>query len=147
MGAQSGTAHQSLSKHLTQRRKHLRLAQSEAARLAGVRRNAWWVWEKGRGLPYDYNHPGIETAMQWEPGSVQAILAGDEPTEKPPPSVTPLDPNTFVPPQPGADPDLRDEIEREMWGMTVVSGEVRAFYINQRRQRLRPDTNRARDTG
>lgn len=73
-----------LHERLAGRRQELRLSQSVAARLAGVKsRMTWWEWEKGRRHPYDYNYPGIETAMQWEPGSVQAILDGGAPTPLP----------------------------------------------------------------
>lgn len=73
----------SLHEHVVARRTELRISQSEAARRAGVGRMSWWEWEKGRRQPYDYNFSGIETALEWDAGSVRAILAGREPTIKP----------------------------------------------------------------
>jgi hypothetical protein len=41
---------------------------------------AWFEWETGRRQPRDSNYGGIDTAMKWEPGGVDAILDGREPT-------------------------------------------------------------------
>lgn len=83
MDAQSGSDHRALHEHLAERRQQLRISQTEAARRAGIKsRMTWWEWEKGRRLPYDYNHAGIEDAMAWEPGSVRAIQEGQMPTPR-----------------------------------------------------------------
>lgn len=70
----------SLGEHVAERRKRLGLSQSRAAKLADVSRTTWITWERGTATPEDYNHIKIERALQWEPGSVEAILAGGEPT-------------------------------------------------------------------
>lgn len=91
MDAPLGDADRSLAQHLKARRKQLRRGQAEAARRADVGRMAWFEWEAGRRHPRDYNYDGIDQAMEWEPGGVEAILAGDEPTPLPEPT-RPRDP-------------------------------------------------------
>lgn len=88
----------------------------------------WWEWERGRRHPYDSNYGGIEDVMEWEPGSVQSIMDGGEPVEKPH-----VDPPWLVD---GA-LDLRDEVEREIWTITELGEATRWAYINRRRRRLR----------
>lgn len=68
-----------LAEHLAGARKALRLSQAEAARRAGVGRMAWYEWETGRRLPRDKNYAGIEEAVEWRSGSVEAVLAGGMP--------------------------------------------------------------------
>lgn len=64
---------------MRQRREGLALSQSEAARQAGVRRGAWVSWEKQGVTPERHRHVLIERVLEWEPGSVEAILEGHEP--------------------------------------------------------------------
>lgn len=62
----------------------LRLTIEDAAAIAGVSENTWIRVEAGkraRGLSY----AGIDEALQWEPGSCRAILAGGDPTPVQPP--------------------------------------------------------------
>lgn len=64
----------------------------------------------------------IEEALDWQPGSVHAILAGGLPTTKPP--------------RIEVDP-LRDETEREIWRFVKIVGEDIAWqHIDERRERL-----------
>jgi DNA-binding XRE family transcriptional regulator len=70
----------SLGDHMSERRKRLALSQSRAAKLAGVSRTSWITWERDTATPEDYNHIKIERALDWEPGSVESIQAGREPT-------------------------------------------------------------------
>ena len=69
-----------LGGYIAERRRQLGLSQSRAATKAGVSRTSWVAWEKGTATPEDYNHVKIERALQWQPGSVDAILAGGDPT-------------------------------------------------------------------
>lgn len=64
------------------RREELGLSKSAAARLAGVSRPAWDSWESGT-VPFDSKWASIERALQWERGSIRAILAGGAPTVRP----------------------------------------------------------------
>jgi transcriptional regulator with XRE-family HTH domain len=72
-----------LAGKITARREELGLSKSAAARLAGVSRPAWDAWENG-AKPYDSKYAAIERALEWERGSVRAILAGGAPTPRPP---------------------------------------------------------------
>jgi transcriptional regulator with XRE-family HTH domain len=67
---------------ITARREELGLSKSAAARAAGVSRPAWDAWENGT-IPYDSNWATIERALQWERGSIRAILNGGTPTPRP----------------------------------------------------------------
>lgn len=64
---------------IQQRRAELGLSMSAAARLAEVHRLTWRAWEKGDSTPEDYNYVKIEKAMEWQPGSVAALIQGRPP--------------------------------------------------------------------
>jgi transcriptional regulator with XRE-family HTH domain len=69
------------------RRKAMRLSMQRAADTAGVHRLTWSAWEKGRAVPEEYNHAGIEAALQLPAGAVAAVIAGapiDVPQHQPP---------------------------------------------------------------
>lgn len=68
-----------LAARVIARRRELGLAPVEAARLAGVTRQAWSAWEKDT-VPSDKNWGAIERALQWERGSIHRIFSGGEPT-------------------------------------------------------------------
>lgn len=71
-----------LVRYVVERRRELGLSQAEAARLAQFgARNTWVNMETGATKPRDSKWAGIENALAWEQGSVQAVLNGDEPTE------------------------------------------------------------------
>lgn len=69
---------------ISSRREELGLSQAEAARRANVARPTWARWESGAARPYDSNYGAIERALEWERGSIRAILAGAQPTPSPP---------------------------------------------------------------
>jgi transcriptional regulator with XRE-family HTH domain len=72
---------QDLAGAMTARRIELGLSQSAAARSAGVSRPTWAGWENTT-KPYDSNYAAIERVLQWERGSVSAVLAGHDPTAR-----------------------------------------------------------------
>ncbi len=93
MDGSSGDEDRSLAARMKARRKELRIGQAEAARRALVGRMAWFEWETGRRKPRDSNYAGIDTALEWQAGGVETILAGGEPTvlpaaEREPDSIT-----------------------------------------------------------
>jgi hypothetical protein len=51
-------------------------------------RNTWSYLEDGSKKTAEFKYAGIERALQWEPGSVTAILDGREPTPVTAPSET-----------------------------------------------------------
>jgi DNA-binding XRE family transcriptional regulator len=61
------------------RRERLGISQSRAARVAGVSRTTWVNWETGATVPERFNYAKIENPLEWEPGSVEAVLGGRPP--------------------------------------------------------------------
>ena len=74
------TGSNNLARHIAQRRRQLELSKSAAVTVAQVSRPAWDSWENGVRLPQDSKYGAIERALKWQPGSVEAVLAGGEPT-------------------------------------------------------------------
>lgn len=68
-----------LGQRVRQRREDLGLSQPAAADRAGINRDTWRNMENGSRDIRSYNHRAVERALQWQPGSVEAILAGGEP--------------------------------------------------------------------
>lgn len=64
----------------SRRRRELGLSVSAAARAAHIDRATWAGMERSGRRTEAYNYAGIERALAWEPGSVDQILAGGEPT-------------------------------------------------------------------
>jgi transcriptional regulator with XRE-family HTH domain len=98
---------QDLAGAITTRRVELGLSQSAAARRAGVSRPAWLGWETG-SRPQDSNYATIERTLEWERGTVHALLTG---------APTPPVHNEHSPPPAGIDPKAWarwDPIDREM---------------------------------
>lgn len=62
------------------RREQLALSQNRAAKLAKASRTTWINWEADRSQPERFNYVRIETVLDWESGSVQAIAEGGDPT-------------------------------------------------------------------
>lgn len=60
------------------RRTELKLGVEPAAKLAGISKDTWKRVEAGLKV-WDSKHAGIETALQWAPGSFQLILDGQDP--------------------------------------------------------------------
>lgn len=69
-----------LGRQVALRRSHLGLSISAAARIAQIDRGTWTGVEKAARETEEYNHAGIERALQWAPGSIAATLAGGDPT-------------------------------------------------------------------
>lgn len=67
---------------IRQRRLALRRTEREAAKLAQIARNTWSGAEKATVRTSEHVWPGIEHALDWEPGSVAAILSGGDPTPR-----------------------------------------------------------------
>lgn len=92
---------------IQERRGHLGLSQKRLAELAGVSARSIQNLESGKNWPLAKNRPAIERALQWEPGSLDAIRNGGEPTELQQPPETP--PVVKQPlPQPGAGSGVDD---------------------------------------
>lgn len=72
-----------LGRAIRRRRLHLGLSVHQAARHAGVARNTWSGAESAARQLTERNYAGIESALYWQPGSVEAILAGGDPIELP----------------------------------------------------------------
>lgn len=69
-----------LAKRVRARRQELGLSVRAAAQAADMDRNTWSYLEDGSRRTSEFKYAGIERALQWEPGSVTAILDGREPT-------------------------------------------------------------------
>lgn len=124
-----------LGTRMEQRRKELEISQSGAARSAGVSRSAWIAWEKDTAEPEKHNHAKISRALRWTTESVEAALAGEEPTPLPAATVTPL------PPGPGSASDLPpdDDFVRELRAQSNVPAEfidtlVRAYWADRAKE-------------
>lgn len=74
---------QRLARLVQERRREIGLSVRAAAQASGVARNTWIGVEDAARKTADSNYAGVERALQWEPGSVDAILAGGEPRPKP----------------------------------------------------------------
>lgn len=64
---------------MNQRRLELRLTWDEVARTAGIHRETLRVIRSGSGSLRDLTKSGIENALEWRPGSIDAILEGRDP--------------------------------------------------------------------
>lgn len=71
-----------LARYLQERRRELRLSVRAAAQAAGIDRATWTSAESAKRRTAEYHYAGIEAALQWEPGSIDAVLAGGEPTKR-----------------------------------------------------------------
>jgi transcriptional regulator with XRE-family HTH domain len=69
-----------LAQMIRVRRLELGLSATKAAQAAGIDRATWSNAETGTRRTLEHNHVGIERALSWRPGSIEAILAGGEPT-------------------------------------------------------------------
>lgn len=64
---------------MADRRRQLGLSTRAAAAAAQIDRTTWATAESGTRLIAVYNRAGVERVLGWEPGSVDAVLAGGEP--------------------------------------------------------------------
>jgi hypothetical protein len=78
-----GTSRERLATAMLDRRRALRLSIRAAAQRAGVDRATWTSAENAIRQLAEYNYAGVEAALEWEPGSVEAVLAGDTATPRP----------------------------------------------------------------
>ncbi|ODQ42617.1 helix-turn-helix domain-containing protein [Corynebacterium amycolatum] len=86
---------------VVKRRTELGLSRAAAAKLASVDPKTLQSLERDERWPHDTSRVKIERALRWEPGSLDAIKNGGEPTELQKPPETP--PVVKQPlPQPGA---------------------------------------------
>jgi transcriptional regulator with XRE-family HTH domain len=69
-----------LARRVRARRVELGLSVRAAAQAAEMDRNTWSYLEDGTKKTAEFKYAGIERALQWEPGSVTAVLEGGEPT-------------------------------------------------------------------
>jgi len=93
---------------------------SAAAKLAKVDRATWTQAESGTKATETFTAARIEAALRWAPGSLDAILAGDEPTELP----ELAEPERPAAPAAPPEPTLEQEIER-LRTMPGLSGRER----------------------
>lgn len=68
-----------LAQHLNDRRLELRLTWAEVADRAGISRDTMHNVRVGTSDIRDLTERGIEVALQWEPGSIDRIFAGNDP--------------------------------------------------------------------
>lgn len=128
---------QRLAIEVQARRRELRFyTQDDLAEAAGVSRRTIGTLERG-GKVSSPTLRAVEIALRWTPGSADDVLRGGRPT--------PIEQSTATPPP----PDLRDDVERQIWAITELVEEERWFYIDlhrtrQQRERYRDSTERNR---
>jgi transcriptional regulator with XRE-family HTH domain len=71
-----------LAAAVRRRRLELGLSERQAAERAEVARNTWSSMEAGKRQTAEHRYAGIERALDWEPGSIDAILSGRQPTAR-----------------------------------------------------------------
>lgn len=69
-----------LGQAVGRRRRDLRISARSAAAAAGINRATWATIESGQRRLTPHLRPAVEGALQWAPGSIDAILAGGVPT-------------------------------------------------------------------
>lgn len=69
-----------LDEHMNRRRLDLGMKWRDVASDGGISYEALRSARVGDAAPADLTKRGIERALKWQPGSVDAILAGGEPT-------------------------------------------------------------------
>jgi hypothetical protein len=80
---EGGDPRERLARMIRDRRlKDLKISVRTAATRAGIDRGTWASAESGERRTAEVNLAGIEEALEWEPGSIDAILAGGEPTPR-----------------------------------------------------------------
>lgn len=65
-----------LGQRVLTRRKELGLSVSAAARQASINRATWSAIERGERETEEYIYGSVERALNWQPGSIDAILSG-----------------------------------------------------------------------
>ncbi|MFJ5156371.1 helix-turn-helix domain-containing protein [Streptomyces sp. NPDC088353] len=72
--------HERLGEAMNQRRLALRMNWREVAQAAGISYEALRAIRRGDYKPTELTARGLDEALQWEHGSVVAVLRGDDPT-------------------------------------------------------------------
>lgn len=72
-----------LAEHIRRRRIELGISKREAVRRAGIGSNTWLALENDGKPIEDHNWANIARAMEWTPGSIQAVLIGGDPEHAP----------------------------------------------------------------
>ncbi|MGW1682468.1 helix-turn-helix domain-containing protein [Saccharopolyspora sp. NPDC002376] len=104
-------------------------SQGDLAEAAGVARNTVASLERGLALR-EGKEAAIERALGWRLGSIDTLRNGGEPTP--------------AEAQPSPPPELRDDVERQIWAITDLPEDLRWTYIYLRRDRSaaeRPQPN------
>lgn len=83
-GMSTETPRQRLARLMDERRADLDLTWNEVAERAGVTREGLRRTRVGSGHIRSLTKRGIERALQWSAGSVDRVLAGEEPEPAPP---------------------------------------------------------------
>jgi DNA-binding XRE family transcriptional regulator len=118
-----------LGEKVQEHRKRLRLSKEEAARRAGVNVKTWTQVERGE-VVRDTTYVGVEEALEWQSGSAEAVLDGNDPVvveraqEEPPDEVAEL--------------ARLLEVVRDKFGDSVYTEAIRVV------ERTRTDTKRDR---
>lgn len=79
---------QRLAKRIANRRVQLGFSKREAIRRSGLSSTTWLKVENDAEPIADSTWSGVEIALQWEPGSVAAVLDGGDETPMPTPAST-----------------------------------------------------------
>lgn len=77
-----GHQRERLGQLMLERRKERRLSVRAAAREAGIDRDTWADAENARRRISEHNYAGVEDALAWTRGSIDAILAGGAPAPR-----------------------------------------------------------------
>ncbi|WP_146755545.1 transcriptional regulator [Micromonospora saelicesensis] len=99
-----------LARKVRARRVELGLSVRAAAQAAEMDRNTWSYLEDGSKKTAEFKYAGIERALQWEPGSVTAILDGRDPTPVTAPSEADDEEIELVRGDKKLTPEMRDRI-------------------------------------
>jgi hypothetical protein len=113
---------------MDRRRRQLRLRWKQVADRAGMTYSNLHRIRTGQITLTDFARDGVEDALQWEHGSVAAILDGAEPTERRQFRVTTEAdvPKDLRLPE-GL--ELRDDVEAAIWAITDLPKDARRGYI------------------
>lgn len=104
---------------MDERRGDLGLSWREVASRAGVSDETLFRSARGRPLRTT-SRKGIERALQWDSGSIDAILSGGEP----------------VPFESGITPDMSVPYEAHVWQEDRLTSDDKEYFIREYRRRI-----------
>lgn len=131
-----------LAQHVSQRRRALGMSLAEAARTAEVNIKTWDALEKASRSTRDSNYAGIERALRWRAGSIEAVLDGGKPQPDDTSAAARQDP-AYVDPVTGE--EYTDPAERELWSLArFPEDERRKLIYYARSERARQAAERQR---